>query len=907
MHEVDRTIEFRPEDTPLRDDVSMLGHMLGELLVEQNGVELFQHVEEARRAAITRRETESPITELEAALNDLGPAMSRGVVRAFSAYFTLTNLAEQVHRIRRRRTYLSTRSTPQPASLDDVVARLKHLGMSRRQVCDLFSGTIFSPVFTAHPTQATRRTILGKEQRIATLLTDRVEQPVRTPMEDRKLLERLRSEATLIWQTEEQPVARPSVGDEVESVVFVLTEVLYRAVPAFFEAFRAALEAHWGAGAARGVAGPNLRFGSWVGGDMDGNPNVDAETIRNTLERHRHLVIALYRDEVRRLYDHLSQGASRVRVDPRIGQRVALYSRTMPGTEDTIHERHRSMPYRVFLWMIWERLGATETDSGHGYPGVHEFVDDLELIAASLRDNQGSAAGLGLVRRLLERVRTFGFHLATLDLRQDALAHRQACAQLLDDADFVDSEPEVRIQRLQSYLEQPTERRDAPDGPLRRALDVFRTADECRRRFGGKAIGPMIISMAEGPDDVLAVLALARAAGVRDHNAGLDLDVAPLFETVDDLEAAGATMKGMLDNPLYRRHLDSRSGRQIVMLGYSDSSKISGLAASRWALHQAQEDLVRISEAAGVGLTLFHGRGGTVGRGGSKPRDGVLATPCGAVRGRLRVTEQGEIITAKYGLRSIAERSLEVAVGAVVEATATCDGTARPDPAWRDVMRTVAQEGRRAYDDLVHNHPDFIDYFRAATPIDVIERLGLGSRPASRRSGGGVENLRAIPWVFSWTQNRHLLPGWYGVGAGLEAAILAHGRDLLLEMAARWRFFSTLLGDVSMVLAKADIEIGAAYAALAGRAGERVFPIVRDAHATTCRIVLDLREEKNLLDHEPQLQRSIRLRNPYIDPMSLIQVDLLRKWRATDRTDQDLELALFETVRGIARGLRNTG
>jgi phosphoenolpyruvate carboxylase len=456
---------------------------------------------------------------------------------------------------------------------------------------------------------------------------------------------------------------------------------------------------------------------------------------------------------------------------------------------------------------------------------------------------------------------------------------------------------------LSSQTEPPGKTQDA----LHQTLDVFRAVTECQKRFGADAIGPMIISMAQGPDDVLAVLALARAAGSDRGDDRTALDIAPLFETVDDIENSSATLQAMLADPLYRTHLNSRENRQIVMLGYSDSSKISGIAASRWALYQAQEQLVTVCEAAEVGLTLFHGRGGTVGRGGSKPRDGVLATPCGAVRGHLRVTEQGEIITDKYGLRSIAERTLEVAIGAVAEATALCDLTNAPEPAWRHTMTTVAGAGRNAYDRLVHQDSDFVQYFRTATPIDVIERLGLGSRPSSRRSGGGVENLRAIPWVFSWVQNRHLLPGWYGVGAGLEAALEVHGKEVLRTMTERWKFFSTLLGDVSMVLAKADMDIAAAYAELGGEIGERLFPGIRAAFDRTRDIVLDLRGERDLLDHEPTLQNSIRLRNPYVDPMSLLQIDLLRRWRAGGRKDPELELALFETVRGIARGLRNTG
>jgi phosphoenolpyruvate carboxylase len=904
----ERFISFPPADEPLRDDVGALGRMLGEILAEQGGAALFERVEVARQAAIHRRETGLPLDSLAASLSALSADTACELVRSFSAYFSLTNLAEQAHRIRRRRDYLQTSEQAQPGSLRAVVASLADAGLDCKQVAALFDRTEVVPVFTAHPTQATRRTILTKEQRIARMLIDRIEHRLPTPMEEQRLLDRLRTEATLVWQTDEQPSKRPTVADEVESVLFILSDVIYRVVPAFYEAVRDALAAQWGAEAATGVRGPQLRFGSWVGGDMDGNPNVGADTIHATLARHRELIINRYRAEVRRLFDHLSQGTSRVTVSTDLLQLVDHYRQTMPELSSRIRARYNDMPYRVLLWQIWERLGATATDSEHAYASAQSFAADLEVIAACLTANTGTWAGLPLVRRLLDRARAFGFHLATLDLRQDALAHRHACAELLGDPDFVERSAADRAQQLSAILtgEMPAVP-ETPPPQLSAALDVLRAVGECRQRYGNKAIGPFIISMAQGADDVLAVLALGRAAGLQEEDGAIAIDVAPLFETVDDLDQARATIEAMLAHPTYRDHLRRRDNHQIVMLGYSDSSKMGGMAASRWALYQAQEELVTVCDSAGIALTLFHGRGGTVSRGGSKTRDGILATPCGAVRGRLRVTEQGEIITDKYGLRGIAERTLEVMVGAVVETTALCDVGTDARPEWRQAMATIAAASRCAYSALVHDDHGFVPYFRTATPIDVIERMAIGSRPPSRRSGGGVENLRAIPWVFAWTQNRHLLPGWLGVGAGLDEARSRHGADLLIEMTRHWPFFDTLLSDLSMVLAKADMGIAAAYAELAGDPGQQILSRIKSDYERTRELVLELRAEEELLDREPMLQRSIRLRNPYVDPMSLVQVDLLRRWRASDRTDQALENALFETVRGIARGLRNTG
>ncbi len=897
---------FDSTDDPLREDVGLLGAVLGEVLREQGGRGLYERVEGARTSAIHRRETGGDLDGFAAALGGLRPDVAAELARAFSTYFSLTNLAEQVHRIRRRRDYQLFGGV-QPGSLEAVLGDLASRGVDVDRMRELVARIEVVPVFTAHPTEATRRTILRKEQRIARALVDRIEHARRTPAEDRRLQDRIRMETTLIWQTAEQSTARPTVADEVEHVLFFLSEVVYRVVPAFYDALRDAVESAWGPQAATDLPCPLVRFGSWVGADMDGNPNVDAGTLVATLERQRHVVLERYRHEVRELFGHLSQTESRVAVDPRVDERLAAYRELMPDAVERLPDRYREMPYRTLLSLIWERLGSTLDDADHGYDGPDALLDDLDLVASSLERNRGRHAGLQLVRRLRLRVRTFGFHLATLDLRQDAEVHREVVGRLLGDPEFRARSPEDRTSAIEAALERPAELDlHGLDDTALAALEVFRAVADARRRFGRDAIGPYIISMAQGVDDVLAVLLLARTAGLMDGGR-VALDVAPLFETVDDLERARETFRGMLAHPTYRSHLAHRGDRQLVMLGYSDSSKISGVAASRWALFRAQEDLVREATEAGVDLTLFHGRGGTVARGGSKPRQAILADPRGAVRGRLRVTEQGEIINSKYGLRGIAERTLELTAGAVLEATVTADDADPVDPGWRLAMDTVASAGARAYRELVHDHPDFVAYFRAATPIDVIERLQIGSRPASRRSGHGVENLRAIPWVFSWMQSRHVLPAWYGLGAGLVEAERRHGDDTLRSMAAEWPFFANLLADAEMALAKADMEIAARYAELAGDIGNALFPRLRDAFETTRERVLSLRDEDELLDREPVLQRALRLRNPYVDPMSLLQVDLLRRWRRGGRQDAGLERALFTTVRGIARGLRNTG
>lgn len=736
-----RDAAFPPVHEPLRVDVGFLGDLLGQVIRDQGGDTLFSAVETARHSAIHRRERDKPVAALAETLSGLDVAEATGLVQAFSIYFSLTNLAEQVHRIRRRRDY-QLEGRPQPGSLEAVFASLADLDPARvREAMDRLNVV---PVLTAHPTEATRRTLLKKEQRIARALVDRIEQPRRTPAEDRRIIERIRAEIGLIWQTAEQASIRPTVADEVEHVLFFLTEVVYRIVPPFREALDQAA-ANVLPTAGDGPGRPVVRFGSWVGGDMDGNPNVGADTLIATLTRQRGLILQRYRAEVRELFEHLSQTEGRTEVADAVLARCRDYETRFPETAREIPARYADMPYRVLLWMVWHRLGLTRAQDPQGYTGPEDLIGDLERIDASLTTHHGARAGRARVRRLLIRVRTFGFHLASLDLRQDARVHREVLGQLLGDAQFPERSAGERTGILEAALGAPPAVGEVADEEtVRRTLDVYRAITTAHASFGEQAMGPFIISMAQGPDDVLAVLALARIAGLGQEGQ-VPLDVAPLFETVDDLESAHETLASMLANPPYREHLRARGDRQTVMLGYSDSAKISGVGASRWALYQAQERLLSVASEHGIDLELFHGRGGTIARGGSKPRAAILAGPPGATRHRLRSTEQGEIINGKFGLRGIAERTLEVTAGAVLEATLR-DPERPPVPGpWRDAMGILARSSRAAWNALVHEDPRFIPYFRSATPVDVIERLAIGSRPASRRSGGAWRTCAPFP------------------------------------------------------------------------------------------------------------------------------------------------------------------
>ncbi|MEM7310322.1 MAG: phosphoenolpyruvate carboxylase [Planctomycetota bacterium] len=897
-------IRFAPKDRPLRRDVGRLGALLGELLRELAGPGVYESVERARLAARRRRRgVPGAEEELSEQLAALSPAQALDVVRAFGAYFGAVNMAEQVHRLRRGIDYLQE-GAAQPGSLRAVAQELARRGTPADEVAAALAEVVVEPVFTAHPTEAVRRTLLKKEQRLGRALVERFHEDVLDPVARAKLDDRIALELAAAWQTAEQLPGAPTVADEVEHVLFFLSDVLYRIVPALHEELERALSLAYDERIP--VKRPVVRFSSWVGGDMDGNPSVGAGTIRATLARHLELALRRYREELRGLHEHLSQTSSRVHVDPAVLERADRYATLLPEDADAIPARYAGMPYRRLLWLMDARLAHKGRGDERGYGPPDELRADLALVAASLARHGGSRAGLALVRRALWRVDVFGFHLAALDVRQDAQLHRRVVGTLLGDDGFAERAPADRAARITAALTAPLP--DAPaDGALASSLEVFRALAEARERYGARALGPYIISMAQGPDDALAVLLLARAAGFAAEHGHAPLDVAPLFETVDDLAAGPDVLRALVEHPLYARHLAARGGRQMVMLGYSDSNKDGGIAASRVGLDRAQERLVAVAEELGVRLTLFHGRGGSLSRGGSKPRAGILAAPPGALNGHARSTEQGEIIGSKFGLRGIASRTLEVTLGALLERTAGGDPARAATDEERAIAETLSASSRARYRALVHDDADFPALFQGMTPIDVIERIAIGSRPARRREMRGVQDLRAIPWVFAWTQCRAVLPGWFGIGSGIEAAVEAHGIDAVRRAARDWPFLATLLADVEMVLAKSDLTIAARYAELAGEVGARLFPDIRAEHERAVQRVLELREADELLERDPTLQRSVRLRNPYVDPMSILQVDALRRWRAGGREDGALERLLVQTVRGIARGLRNTG
>ncbi|NIL94080.1 MAG: phosphoenolpyruvate carboxylase [Woeseiaceae bacterium] len=898
---------FEDKDQALRDDVRTLGTMVGDLIREQGGEELFEFVETARRRSIRRREgNELPGQELAQLVENLDPETALQVIRSFSTYFQMVNTAEKVHRIRRRREYLREVGHYQPGGFEDTLVKLKASGMTVDELQELINSLSIEPVFTAHPTEPTRRTILRKEQNIVRYLVDLLN-PTMTSQERHACLENIRLLITTGWQTDEHPSEQMTVADELEHVLFFMTDVLYRATPPFYEDIKMAVTRIYGEEGEKIDVPSILKFASWVGGDMDGNPNVNAKTIRATLARQRALILDLYFKECATVSAKLSQSTERANFNDTMLAKIEEYRGVFQNAYHAVPARHRNMPYRVFLRLIQQRLQSTYDDDVFPYETYTQFRADIQLIADSLVENKGQNAGLFAVTRLLRRIDTFGFHLITLDVRQDAEVHRNVVGECLGEDDWDEWSPEDRSARILEALDS----RESMPGTLstqaRKTIAVFQAISFCRRKYGPSAIGPFIVSMTQGADDILSVLLLAQWGELHNKRFEVPLDVAPLLETVDDLDAGRQILWELLAKPQYRDHLARRKNRQTVMIGYSDSNKDGGLASARWSLQNAQVELAQAVESEDVELTLFHGRGGTISRGGSKTHVAVLGAPPGTVNGRLRVTEQGEIINEKYGLRGIALRTLEQVTGSVALATALPKHRGNDMPEWHDMMDVIADESRRAYRKLVYETPAFYDYFRLATPIDLIERMRIGSRPSSRRSQHGIEDLRAIPWVFSWTQSRCMLPGWYGIGTGLAKAVEKFDNESFREMFTEWYFMRALTADAEMVLAKADLGIAELYSQLAGDLHDEFFPIIKNEHDLTRDLVLEYSDHDLLLEGDSTLQRAIMLRNPYVDPMSLMQVDLLARWRDSDYEDEDVFEALLASVNGIAQGLQNTG
>ncbi len=844
-------------DAPLRRDVRLLGETLGRVLVEQGGRGLLEDEERIRELSRRARASGSAASRsrLAEAVASLPLERQAEVLRAFSLYFQLANLAEQHHRLRRRRQYEHEHRVRRE-SLGDALGRLERAGVGNRRLRTAGERVSLELVLTAHPTEATRRTTLAAQARLDRLL-DELDDPA-LPRSRREAIEAaLAEEVTALWQTDEVRSRRPRVVDEIRHGLWFFEQSLLDVAPALVGDLRRRLP----------VRSP-LRFGSWIGGDQDGNPAAGPRTIEEALGRARTLALTRYRTEVRELAASLGVSSTLVGVAPELLESIAEDERRLPDYAAAIGSQNDTEPYRRKLSFVWHRLGETLARRPGGYASPGELAADLDVLDRSLRANRGARLADGRLEALRRRVELFGFHLAKLDVR----LHARDVAR-----------------------------------PTARTRRTFAATARARERHGEQALDTLIVSGTSSAADLLAALDLAEEAGVR-------LSLVPLFETIHDLRAAPAIVDELLAEPRFSRLVEERGRRLEVMVGYSDSGKDGGYLTAQWEIFRAQEALAALAARRRIELTVFHGRGGSAGRGGGPTHAAILAQPPGHPSGRLKLTEQGETISFKYGLPGLAYRNLEAALAATL-LSAFPDVTQATAPAGaHDALAELSESANAAYRALVWEDPAFAPFFRWFTPVDELALLEIGSRP-TRRPGGDdfLRSLRAIPWVFAWTQNRCLLPAWYGCGTALGGcSASAAGLRRLRRLYRSFAFFRSLIENLEMTLAKSSLEIARGYLTLVPpeAAPERLFAAIAAEHERAVEAVLAIVEAPALLDRHPVLQRSIQLRNPYVDPMNAIQVELLRRFRdprAGEDERERLRRPLLRSVAGIAAALRNTG
>jgi phosphoenolpyruvate carboxylase len=898
--------------------IHLLGEALGDVLRGQESVALFETEEHIRALAKARRAGEmDAAVHLPLAVADLPVDAARATASAFAVYFDLINLAEEVHRIQALRARERAQyPAPIGESIGEAIAKLQARGVTTERMAKLLRELRIELVLTAHPTEAKRRTVLSKLQRISDLLRHLQDADL-LPRERTELMAGLQAEITALWLTDRARTTRPAVTDEVRTGLYFVDEVFWDLVPRIDADLEAAVALHY-----PGLVPPPawLTVASWIGGDRDGNPSVVTELTAETLRLHRGLAVERHRRSVQDLARRLSVSGRRC-PPPEALTAWLDARRPLPAHVAYLEQRYAGEPYRLALSLLAADLEAASREDMTARL-LDEVPHAARITAAEVRTvvdlvAQGVPPALAgdRVRALEHQIEAFGLHAARLDIREDsgrlAAALGDILAGLSLEAGFAERDEPARAAVLLRLLAEEAPKASeisalALDELSAETWRLFRLLGRAQAIYGRGSLGPFIISMTRGPADLLTVLLLARWAG-----GASGMQIVPLFETLGDLDAAPRTLEALFALPVYRAHLDSCAGEQMVMIGYSDSNKDGGYLAANWALYRAQEAIAWTCRERGVGLTLFHGRGGTVARGGGPAGRAIRAQPPGTVEGRFRVTEQGETIASRYADPALAHRHVEQIVSAVLLASADdVDAAAPLDPAWREAMDVMAAAARETYHDLVERTPGFLEYWRAATPIEELSRLRLGSRPAVRRPGGLTRSaVRAIPWVFSWMQSRFNLPGWYGLGTALARADA--GR--LREMYAGWPFFRAILDNAEMSLLKADMGIAALYSELVpSRAlATAVFTRIGSEFVRTRESILRATGHAELMDGDPVIQRSVHLRNPYVDPLNYLQVEMLRRLRSLADQDGD-EAARYReiivvTINGIAAGLRNTG
>ncbi|MBS0298406.1 MAG: phosphoenolpyruvate carboxylase [Proteobacteria bacterium] len=913
------------KDLPLREDIRFLGRLLGDTLREQDGDGAFELVENIRQTAIRfhRDQDLKAREELDAILNRLSDKDSLSVVRGFSYFSLLSNIAEDVHHNRRRRAHLRAGSSPQEGSVTLALERVLANGNERIVLAGFFNKALVSPVLTAHPTEVQRRSILDCQLAIERLLKERALTEL-TPNELRHNEEGLRATIQILWQTRMLRPSRLSVYDEIENGLAYYSYTFLNEIPYIYAKIEDLLERRL----AHDIPPVTsfLRIGSWIGGDRDGNPFVTHDVMLRAVERQSSVALDFYIDAVQKIGRSMSLTEQIVHVSDEVKQLTA----TAPDIPNRSDE-----PYRRIFLSIAARLVATAHQLGHQvtqytpaeprapYSNSTEFLHDLNAIIDSLKQHKSSWIARGAVRNLRRAVDVFGFHLAPLDMRQHSKIHEQVVSELFEHSmkrkDYLQLSEKERIDWLLAEISQERSVLASFDDFSELAqseLRILQCAAEIHRRFDRAAMTNYIISMTTGVINVLEVALLLQQSGLLQagENPQLQLNIIPLFETISDLRSCSAIMDQLFSLPYYRKLLNSRGNVQEVMLGYSDSNKDGGFITSNWEIYKAEIELTKVFAKHKVELRLFHGRGGTVGRGGGPSYQSILAQPPGSVNGQIRVTEQGEVISSKYAEPEIGRRNLETLVAATMEATLLShDSLGVNAERYYRAMEQLASASFTAYRDLVYETPGFKKFFLESTPIREMAGLHIGSRPPSRKNSDAIEDLRAIPWVFSWSLSRMMLPGWYGFGHAVEAFVNheeqnGQGLALLQEMYREWPFMQTLLSNMDMVLAKTDMGIASRYAELVEDVAlrEQIFGRIQEERARSQKWLFAVTGHTELLQDNPTLARSIRNRTPYIDPLNHLQVELLRRYRSGEDSEE-VKRSIHLTINGVTAGLRNSG
>lgn len=915
-------------------DVRLLGNILGEVLKQQAGAEKFGLEERVRTLAKARRangnaDTETELTTL---VDSLTLSEKEIVARSFTTYFELINLVEEHHRVRILRDR-EREAYPQPLkeSIANAIRQLHQLGVDEATMAKLLDELHIELVFTAHPTEARRRTILSKLRRIGQALYDREVRDL-LPATSDELMAGIRSEVTTLWVTERSRTFKPTVVDEVRTGLYYLSATIWNVLPQIYRAMEVALAQYY-----PNLSPPKqfLTFGSWIGGDRDGNPFVTGSVTAEALHLHHRLATERHRASARLLDRSMSVSTRYSDLDSELQIAMDSNLKDDPSAHVAyLQERYPSEPYRWLLASVSEKFAAMNKDdmqfrllsqsveSGLTIPRQKEFLDVIELMDRTLRRSGLSGIADANLKNFYYQLQSFGLHSACLDIRQYSQHNTEVLDEILGKLGYADnyaqlSSPE-RVELITKLLaDWPPDLSLLPSlsEKATETIQLFKLLRQVVDLYGPEYLGSYIVSMTRGPDDILAVLLLGHWMGLCLHPDGLEgLPLVPLFETRADLSRGPETMAQLFTQPHYAEHLKRLGNRQTIMIGYSDSNKDAGYIAAKWELYKAQEALAERCRSYGVKLTLFHGRGGTIARGGGAPNRAVMAQPPGSVAGKIRITEQGEVIDERYGHSHIARRHLEQMVHAVLMSSVANSPTQAPVPdKWRTTTDDLAEAGYRAYRKLIYETPELLEYWQQATPTREISQLQIGSRPARRTNSNAITDLRAIPWVFSWMQSRHVLPGWYGLGTALKTYASDEARlGLLQEMYREWLFFKDTIDNAQVSLAKADMGIARLYAGLVKdeRVRDMIFGDILAEYNRTTQAVLKVTGQSEILENR-FLQRSIRLRNPYVDPLNFIQVSLLRQLRALpDPGGPEAEpilKAILLTINGIASGLKNTG